>query len=67
MLYSKGDRVRYLGKPEWGPGWVLGNSKDGKTRVFFEEVGIKVLVLKYAKLMKVKLKATEDWGPSPFR
>jgi hypothetical protein len=63
MLYCKGDRVRYLGKPEWGPGRVLGDSRDGKARVLFTEAGVKLLVLKYARLMKVRIKTI----PAPNR
>jgi len=66
MLYVKGDRVRFLGKPEWGPGRVLNNSEDGKARVFFTEAGVKILVLKYAKLMRVTIRPPPDAPPAPF-
>lgn len=65
MRYAKGDRVRYLGKPEWGPGQVLVDSRDGKTKVLFAQAGVKILVLKYAKLMKVKIAPGEKAPPLP--
>ena len=53
MNFAKGDRVRLLGRPEWGPGKVLRDSKDGKVHVSFERVGDKLLQLQYAKIFKV--------------
>ena len=70
MKYLRGDRVRILGKPEWGPGFIQGHSKNGKIEVAFEGVGRKTLSLQHAKLMKVALRdlawleqrAQERWG-----
>lgn len=70
MEYLRGDRVRILGKPEWGPGFIQGKSKNGKVHVAFEQAGIKTLSLEHAKLMKVVLRdpgwlearAREHWG-----
>jgi hypothetical protein len=56
MKYLHGDRVRILGKPEWGPGFIQGRSKNGKVDVAFERVGKKTLSLQHAKLMKVSLR-----------
>ncbi|MBN1959180.1 MAG: DUF3553 domain-containing protein [Desulfuromonadales bacterium] len=53
MEYHHGDRVRILGKPEWGPGFIQGTSRNGKVRVRFLGVGRKTLDLHHAKLMKV--------------
>ena len=60
MEYFHGDRVRILGKPEWGPGFIKGKSKNGKVKVDFKQVGAKTLSLKHAKLMKVTLRDL-DW------
>ena len=60
MEYFRGDRVRILGKPEWGPGFIQGKSKNGKIVVDFQQVGEKNLSLRYAKLMKVALRDL-DW------
>jgi len=54
MDYFQGERVRYLGKAEWGPGIIEADSRNGKVRVFFLGAGCKLLHLKYAKLIKVK-------------
>jgi hypothetical protein len=54
MDYFRGERVRCLGKAEWGPGVVETDSRDGKVRVLFREAGPKLLCLKHAKLMKVR-------------
>lgn len=56
MEYLHGDRVRILGKPEWGPGYIQGSSQNGKVRVRFLAAGHKTLDLHYAKLMKVALR-----------
>ncbi|WP_303720860.1 DUF3553 domain-containing protein [Malonomonas rubra] len=60
MEYLHGDRVRILGKPEWGPGFIQGHTKNGKVKVAFEQVGKKTLSLQHAKLMKVTLRDL-DW------
>ncbi len=70
MEYFHGERVRILGKPEWGPGFIQGKSRNGKIKVSFREVGAKTLSLKHAKLMKVALRdhrwleerARQRWG-----
>ncbi|PLX90859.1 MAG: hypothetical protein C0619_08535 [Desulfuromonas sp.] len=53
MEYSQGERVRFLGKPEWGSGFVQKGNFNGKVTVSFQGAGTKTLDLKYAKLMKV--------------
>ena len=53
MDFAKGDRVRLLGRPEWGPGKVLRDSKNGKVHVAFEYAGDKLLQIQYAKIFKV--------------
>ena len=53
MDFSKGDRVRLLGRPDWGPGKVLKNSNNGKVQVDFERAGEKLQLLRYAKIFKV--------------
>jgi len=70
MEYLHGDRVRILGKPEWGPGFIQGKCKNGKIKVAFEQAGKKTLCLQHAKLMKVALRdpqwleerARQQWG-----
>ncbi|HEY5673671.1 MAG TPA: DUF3553 domain-containing protein [Malonomonas sp.] len=59
MEYFRGDRVRILGKPEWGPGFIQGKSKNGKILVEFQQAGEKNLSLRHAKLMKVVLRNPE--------
>ena len=56
MDYYRGDRVRILGKPEWGPGLIQERNKNGKVRVIFTQAGEKTLSLDHAKLMKVVLR-----------
>jgi len=53
MDFCKGDRVRFLGRPDWGPGRVLKDSINGKVTVSFEYAGEKLLLLSYAKIFKV--------------
>ena len=60
MDYFHGDRVRILGKPEWGPGFIQGNSRNGKVSVRFQKAGKKTLNLRHAKLMKVVWR-DPDW------
>ncbi len=60
MEYFRGDRVRILGKPEWGPGFIQGRSRNGKINVRFAEAGRKTLYLRHAKMMKVVLRDS-DW------
>lgn len=72
MDFFQGDRVRVLGKPEWGPGIIQEHSKNGKVKVRFLGAGRKKLDLRHAKLIKVVLrdtewleqKARETWGHS---
>lgn len=59
MEYVHGERVRILGKPEWGAGFIQGSSKNGKVKVRFQECGKKTLDLHHAKLMKVVLRDPE--------
>ena len=56
MDYIRGDRVRILGKPEWGPGFIKTTCKNGKIHVRFQNVGEKTLHVRRAKLMKVVLR-----------
>lgn len=53
MDFCKGDRVRFLGRPDWGPGRVMKDSSNGKVNVCFEYAGEKLLLLTYAKIFKV--------------
>ncbi len=62
MEYNHGERVRILGKPEWGPGFIQGKSKNGKVKVDFLQAGKMTLSLKHAKLMKVVLRSTPSTG-----
>lgn len=59
MEYLRGERVRILGKPEWGAGFIQGKSKNGKVKVRFQQGGKKTLNLHHAKLMKVVLRDPE--------
>ena len=59
MDYFQGDRVRILGKPEWGPGIIQAHSKNGKVNVRFFEAGRKTLDLRHAKLIKVVFRDPE--------
>ena len=54
MDFFEGERVRCLGRPEWGPGFVEADSYNGKVRVMFIGAGSKLFSLRYAKLIKVK-------------
>jgi len=54
MDFFQGERVRCLGKAEWGTGFIIADSRNGKVQVRFQLAGCKLLALKYAKLMKVK-------------
>jgi len=71
MDFCKGDRVRLLGRPEWGPGKVLRNSRDGKVHVTFEYAGEKLLLLQCAKILKVSAPvsplSTDRQTPGPAR
>jgi hypothetical protein len=60
MEYQRGERVRILGKPEWGPGYIQSECRNGKVRVRFRNAGRKTLDLHFAKLMKVVLR-DEFW------
>lgn len=53
MEYYLGERVRCLGKPEWGPGFIEKGNCNGKVKVCFQGAGRMTLDLKYAKLLKV--------------
>jgi hypothetical protein len=53
MEYYLGERVRCLGKPEWGAGFIEKENYNGKVKVCFQGVGRMTLDLKYAKLLKV--------------
>jgi len=53
MDFFQGDRVRCLGRPEWGPWFVEADSQNGKVRVAFLGGGRKLFTLRYVKLIKV--------------
>jgi hypothetical protein len=53
MDYKKGERGKHPGRPEWGPGQVLEDSRDEKVRVFFSGDGRKILSLKHVEPIKV--------------
>ena len=53
MEYVEGERVRCLGKPEWGAGLIKKGNNNGKIRVSFQGAGLVTLDLRYAKLLKV--------------
>lgn len=54
MDFFQGERVRCLGRAEWGTGFIVADSRNGKVRVRFQCAGLKLLSLRHAKLMKVK-------------
>ena len=64
MDFCKGDRVRCLGRPDWGPGRVLSNSRNGKVTVYFDYAGEKLLLLEYAKIFKVSMPAQTLQSPN---
>ncbi len=66
MDFFEGERVRCLGRPEWGPGFVEADSQNGKVRVAFLGGGRKLFCLRYAKLIKVRSPRFET-GKSPRR
>lgn len=47
MNYKKGDKVRHPNRLEWGLGIILDDEIHEKVRVFFENVGEKVLSTKF--------------------
>jgi len=53
MDYKKGERVKHPGKPEWGLGEVLEDSRDDKVRIFFTEIGQKTFSLKHVEPIKI--------------
>jgi len=53
MEYVRGERVRCLGRPEWGSGFIEKGNCNGKVKVRFQGMGKMTLDLKYAKLLKV--------------
>lgn len=54
MKFAQGERVKHLGKPEWGLGQVLDDSSGDTVRVFFVGVGEKTLKFQYINLAKVE-------------
>lgn len=54
MDFFRRERVRCLGKPEWGTGFIVADSCNGKVQVRFQAAGCKLLALNHAKLMKVE-------------
>ena len=54
MNFSKGDRVRHPGKPEWDMGQVLEDCAGGDVRVYFTGAGEKKLRLDYVTLQRVE-------------
>lgn len=54
MNFSKGDRVRHPGKPEWDMGQVLEDCTGQDVRVYFTGAGEKKLRLDYVTLQRVE-------------
>ena len=54
MNFTKGDRVRHPGKPEWDMGQVLEDCAGGDVRVYFTGAGEKKLRLDYVTLVRVE-------------
>lgn len=54
MNFTKGDRVRHPGKPEWDMGQVLEDCAGGDVRVYFTGAGEKKLRLDYVTLERVE-------------
>lgn len=61
MTVAQGDKVRHPKMPDWGLGKVIEISPDGKARVFFLNVGEKLLGLKYVTLEKVEGAEAENF------
>lgn len=59
MKYSKGQRVRHPGKPEWGLGQVLEDSSSASVKVFFVGAGERQLSLSHVSLIPVAGKDAE--------
>lgn len=53
MKYTKGERVRNPGAPEWGLGRVLEDSSDTEVVAFFEGCGQATIRLNYVQPVKV--------------
>ena len=53
MNYRKGDRVLHPKKSDWGLGQVLANSAAGQVRIFFSNIGLKVISLDVVEPTKV--------------
>ncbi|MCZ2153863.1 MAG: DUF3553 domain-containing protein [Bryobacterales bacterium] len=53
MKYSKGQRVKHPGKPEWGLGQVLEDSSSASVKVFFVGAGERQLSLSHVSLISV--------------
>lgn len=53
MDYKKGDKVKHPKQDVWGLGIVLEDQRDDKVRIFFENVGEKILSTKFFLPIKV--------------
>ncbi len=59
MKYSKGQRVKHPGKPEWGLGQVLEDSSSTSVKVFFVGAGERQLSLSHVTLIPFSGKEAE--------
>jgi len=53
-MFIKGDCVKHPNAPDWGIGKVLENALDDKVKIFFVNVGEKLLNLKHVNLIKLE-------------
>ena len=58
MKYEKGERVKHSNKPDWGIGQVI-DITDEDVKVFFSEIGEKILKIKFANLVKIEGREAE--------
>src|SRR5438876_1054202 len=52
MIFTKGEKVRHLDRPEWGLGRVLEDAANNEVRVHFNNAGEITLKLEFANLAK---------------
>ena len=52
-MYKKGDKVKHPKQEVWGLGVVLENQHDDKVRIFFENIGEKIISTKFILPTKV--------------
>tara|TARA_B100002003_G_scaffold183555_1_gene171766 strand:+ start:352 stop:894 length:543 start_codon:yes stop_codon:yes gene_type:complete len=60
MSFNKGDRVKHLGKSEWGVGQVLNNISGHALWIYFVKVGEKKLDPRYSDLVEVSGKEADQ-------